>query len=97
MKESPDDDDDDDDEDESDDDLDDDDDDDDGDDDDDLLPVDLRDSAGRGELRVGSDLERGAVATRSPRASDETPTASTEEPEEARDINPRLWSVACWL
>ena len=35
--------------------------------DDDLLPVDLRDSAGRGELRVGSDLERGAVATRSPR------------------------------
>ena len=51
--------------------------------------MDLRDSAGRGQLRVGSDLERGAVATRSPRASDETPTASTDEPEEARDINPR--------
>jgi hypothetical protein len=28
---------------------------------DDLPPVDLRDSAGRGQLRVGSDLERGAV------------------------------------
>jgi hypothetical protein len=48
-------------------------------------PVDLRDSAGRGEVRVGSDLERGAVATRSPRASDETPTASTDELEDMRE------------
>ena len=88
MKESPDDDDDDDDdEDESDDDLDDD--DDDGDDDDDLLPVDLRDSAGRGELRVGSDLERGAVATRSPRASDETPTKGRVKLMRSTSTSPR--------
>jgi hypothetical protein len=49
----------------------------------------VRDSAGRGELRVGSDPERGAVATRSPWASDGTPTASTDEPEEVRKNNPR--------
>ena len=54
-----------------------------------LSPVDLSDSAGRGELRVGSDLERGAVATRSPRAPDETPTTSADEPEEVRESNPR--------
>ena len=49
--------------------------------------MDLRDSAGRGELRVDSDLERGAVTTRFPRAFDDTPTTPADTRAEAADAD----------
>ena len=42
-------------------------------------------SAGRGGLRVNSDLERGAVATRSPRVLEDTPATPADKRAEAAD------------